>query len=59
MVRRAADCLCEQLTGQITGQRPTDRWFRNLDELGDAVADGEFTSIAGITPHGILMPYEA
>lgn len=57
LVRQAADCMCDQLTRRLTGGRPTDRWFRKLDEVGAAIADGEFTSITGIAPRGILMSY--
>ncbi len=57
LVRGAADCLCQDLTRKLTGAPPTDRYFRQITELGAAIADGGFRSIAGVHPDEILMPY--
>jgi alkylation response protein AidB-like acyl-CoA dehydrogenase len=56
--RGAADILCQNLTRKITGERPTNHYYRRVTELGAAIADGAFTSIAEIDPDEILMPYE-
>jgi hypothetical protein len=57
MVRHAADILCQDLTRELTGDRPSDRYFRSVTELGAAIADGKFLSIAGLKPDEILMQY--
>ncbi len=56
-MREAADCICQDLTRQITHRGPTDRYFRQVTKLGERIADGEFQSIAGLHPDDILMPY--
>jgi alkylation response protein AidB-like acyl-CoA dehydrogenase len=57
VIRQAADIVCQDLTRELTCQRPTDRYFRTVTELGTAIADGGFKSIAGLEPDQILMPY--
>jgi hypothetical protein len=59
IVCAAADVLCQDLTRKLTGNRPTDRYFRAASRLGEAIADGAFRSIAGLEPDQILMPYES
>jgi hypothetical protein len=58
IVQSAADILCQDLTRNITGRRPTDAYFRAVGKLGEAVASGGFSAIAGIEAEEILMPYE-
>lgn len=58
IVRAAADIVCQDLTRELTGQRPSDRYFRQVTELGAAIAEGKFASIAGLAPDEIMMPYE-
>jgi butyryl-CoA dehydrogenase len=58
VIRDAADLLCQDLTRELTGQRPSDRYFRKVTSLGGAIADGGFKSIAGLSPDEILMPYD-
>jgi hypothetical protein len=45
------------MTRRLTGRRPSDRWFRQVTNLGEAIADGGFKSIAGLQPDEILMKY--
>jgi len=58
VIRDAADLMCQDLTRELTGKRPSDRYFRHAASLGAAIAEGGFTSIAGLAPDEILMPYE-
>ncbi len=58
VVRQAADVICAELTNELEGRRPTDRHFRKLTSLGEAVADGAFAPITGIEPPDILMSYD-
>ena len=58
VVQAAADVICQDITRQITGQRPTDRYFRAVTKLGETIVDGGFKSIAGIDDIEILMSYD-
>jgi alkylation response protein AidB-like acyl-CoA dehydrogenase len=58
LVRDAADILCQDLTRKLSGERPSDRYFRAVTKLGERIADGHFQSIAGHRPDEILMPYQ-
>ena len=53
----AADVLCQQITLDLTGRRPPDRFYRDITRLGETITDGGFTSLAGIDPDEILMNY--
>jgi alkylation response protein AidB-like acyl-CoA dehydrogenase len=57
VVQQAANVYCQSLAQELTGERPTDRYYRSITELGTRVADGGFASIAGLQPDEILMPY--
>ncbi len=58
VVHQAADVLCQDMQRLLTGQRPTDRYFRTVARLGETIADGGFKAIAGLEPDEIMMPYE-
>jgi alkylation response protein AidB-like acyl-CoA dehydrogenase len=58
LVQDAADIMCENLRQKLLGRRPSNYYFRRVTELGAAIADGQFRSIAGIEAEAILMPYE-
>jgi alkylation response protein AidB-like acyl-CoA dehydrogenase len=58
VVRAAADTFCQEVRREVTGGRPTDRYFRTITKLGEQIADGGFKSIAGLPAGEILMPYE-
>jgi alkylation response protein AidB-like acyl-CoA dehydrogenase len=59
IVRSAADVMCQDVMRELTGQRPSDRYFRSVSTLGEAIAEGKFASISGLAPDEILMKYEA
>lgn len=56
LITLAADTMCDELTQKLTGKRPSDKYFRKVTKLGEAVADGEFAAIPAI-PDSILMDY--
>jgi len=58
IVQDAADIMCQDLTRELTGSRPTDRYFRAVAKLGDKIADGGFKSIGGLDTHDIMMKYD-
>jgi alkylation response protein AidB-like acyl-CoA dehydrogenase len=58
LVQDAADILCENLRQKFLGRRPSNHYFRRVAALGEAIAEGQFRSIAGVEADAILMPYE-
>ena len=73
LMRRAADVLCRQLRSELTGRPPSDRDFRAMVSLGEAIAEIGFPAAPGSQPsdhqplegdglkspqHEILMPYD-
>jgi len=58
LVRDAADIMCQSLRQKLLGRRPSNHYFRRVTELGAAIAESQFRSIAGVEADAILMPYE-
>jgi hypothetical protein len=54
----AADVLCQDLRRKLTGERPSDLYFRQVGKLADLILAGGYEALAGITPEEILMSYE-
>ncbi len=57
-VRVAADVICQDLTRKLTREPASDRYYRTVTKLGQAIANGEFKSIAGLPEAAIMMPYK-
>jgi hypothetical protein len=55
---QAAWVLCEDLRRRLTGRRPSDAYFREVNRLGDMILAGGFDDLTEITPSGILMRYD-
>jgi hypothetical protein len=58
ILQDAADIMCQKLQQKLLGRRPSNNYFRQVTALGEAIANGQFKSIAGIEADEILMPYE-
>ncbi len=58
VIQDAADVICEDLKLELTGKRPSDRHYRRVNSLGEAIVDGGCSLLAGVDPPEILMPYE-
>jgi alkylation response protein AidB-like acyl-CoA dehydrogenase len=58
VLRESADVLCQELTQQLTGKRPSNSYFKQVSQLGAAIAEGQFPGLAELKPDEILMPYE-
>jgi hypothetical protein len=56
--RAAADILCQDLRRKLSGERPSDRYFRDTARLADIIIGGGFEALAGIPPEEIMMKYE-
>src|SRR5262249_32671613 len=54
----AADILCQDLRRKLTGERPSDQYFRDAGRLADLVLAGGFEALTGVERDAILMPYE-
>jgi alkylation response protein AidB-like acyl-CoA dehydrogenase len=57
LVTQAGEILCRDLTRELVGRRPSDGYFRQVNQLGEAIAEGGFPALAGIEPDEILMSY--
>jgi alkylation response protein AidB-like acyl-CoA dehydrogenase len=53
----AADILCQDLRRKLTGERPSDAYFRDVSKLADTIIGGGFEAIAGAPVAEILMQY--
>ena len=56
-IRRAGDGLCQRLRMQLSGKRPSDRYFRHQTKLGNNIAEGGSSLIADVAAAEILMKY--
>lgn len=54
----SADILCQDLRRKLTGERPSDRYFRDACKLADVILAGGFESLAAVPRAEILMRYE-
>jgi alkylation response protein AidB-like acyl-CoA dehydrogenase len=54
----AADILCQDLRRKLTGQRPTDSYFRDCNRLAKDIIEGGFEAIAGAPRVEIMMSYD-
>jgi acyl-CoA dehydrogenase len=54
----AADIICQDLRRKLTGERPSDRYFRDVGRLADQVIAGGYEALAGVPRGEVLMRYE-
>lgn len=57
LVRAAADVMCHDLRRRITGARPDSKYFRTVTKLGEAIAEGNFSLLAGVGEMEIMRKY--
>ena len=50
--------LCQDLRRKLTGERPSDRYFRDVSKLADMILAGGFEALAGVPREEIMMKYE-
>ena len=58
VIRQAADVFCQDLHRKLTGERASDRYYRTVTKLGEAIVDGGFKSIQGVYAGEIMMQYD-
>jgi len=56
-IRRAGDGLCQRLRMQLSGKRPSDRYFRHQTKLGADIAEHGTSLIQDVAAAEILMKY--
>src|SRR5262249_26195446 len=54
----SADILCQDLRRKLTGDRPSDRYFRDVGKLADLILSGGFEPIAGVPQAEIMRKYQ-
>ncbi len=54
----AADILCQDLKRKLTGERPTDEYYRDTRKLADMIIEGEWEELRNIEKADILFSYE-
>jgi hypothetical protein len=54
----AADILCQDLRRKLLGERPGDRYLREVGRLADVIEGGGFEALTGVPHQEILMRYE-
>ena len=54
----AADILCQDLRRKLTGERPSDSYFRDVGKLADMILAGGYEALTGVERAEILMRYE-
>jgi alkylation response protein AidB-like acyl-CoA dehydrogenase len=55
----AADILCQDLRCKLTGERASDQYFRDCNELAEKIIHGGYDALTGAPQTEILMPYPA
>jgi hypothetical protein len=53
----SADILCQDLRRKLSGERPSDRYFKDVGKLADLILAGGFETIAGVPRAEIMMRY--
>jgi alkylation response protein AidB-like acyl-CoA dehydrogenase len=53
----SADMLCQDLRRKLTGERPSDRYFKDAGQLADLILQGGFEELAGVPRDEIMMKY--
>src|SRR5262245_42413114 len=54
----AADILCQDLRRKLTGERPSDRYLKEVGQLADMIIGGGFEALAGVPRAEIMMKYD-
>ncbi len=54
----AADILCQDLRRKLTGEHPTDEYFRDCAKLADMVIEGQFEELDATMEAPVLRQYK-
>lgn len=53
----SADMLCQDLRRKLTGERPSDKYFRDVNALADMIIAGGWEELSGVPVQEIMMRY--
>ena len=56
--RMAADVVCQELRGRITGAHPSDTDFRRVTKLGATIAEDGWSELENVAAGEIMQPYK-
>jgi alkylation response protein AidB-like acyl-CoA dehydrogenase len=54
----AADILCQDLQRKLTGERPSDRYFKDCRKLAEKIEEGGMSSINNLRSAEIMFKYD-
>jgi alkylation response protein AidB-like acyl-CoA dehydrogenase len=57
VMNAAADILCQDIRRKLTGERPSDGYFKACSKLADRIIAGEFPGLSDIEAGEIIFPY--
>jgi hypothetical protein len=57
VVEMSADILCQDLRRKLSGERPSDSYFKACSKLADMIIDGGFPGLNEIDRADIIFPY--
>ncbi|CAN5616042.1 hypothetical protein BH11CYA1_BH11CYA1_40670 [soil metagenome] len=58
IIEAAADILCQDLRCKLTGERPSDSYFKAASKLADQIIDGKFPGLSEVAVQEILFKYD-
>ncbi|MDP3508963.1 MAG: acyl-CoA dehydrogenase family protein [Candidatus Melainabacteria bacterium] len=58
VIEAAADILCQDLRCKLTGERPSDSYFKAASKLADQIIDGKFPGLSEVAVQDILFKYD-
>jgi alkylation response protein AidB-like acyl-CoA dehydrogenase len=58
VVQAASDILCQDLRRKLTGERPSDQYFRQTSKVADMIIEQGYPGLEAVEPVAILQSYE-
>lgn len=53
----AADILCQDMTRKLTGERPSDQYFKDCRKLAEKIIEGGLPGLSTVKQTEIMFPY--
>jgi hypothetical protein len=57
VVQASADILCQDLRRKLTGEKPSDKYFRRTSEVADLIMSEGYPGMEEIIPEDVLYSY--
>ncbi len=58
VLEASADILCQDLRRKLTGERPSDSYYKAASKLADQIIDGKFPGLSEMAVQDILFKYD-